>query len=152
MKFEADLNRTLDQYIGRERETRNELTHTIVRVALLEAKVENLGACRVAESNDKWKLNVIIKGFPESKSEKMHIVMKEFFEAARTSFPYSLTHGARWLGIKPTSTSGKDTPKYSRPVKLALLSLQQKSELFGLKQNYTRVDKFFLFLLLSFVD
>ena len=138
--LKQEINDKIDSYINSGKELRGEIDDLKAHVSLLQAEVSDLKTERTRAKEDKRLLNVIIRGIPEDRNEKMYVIMAEFLCAAGCSFQYAFTNGASIIGRLPKSSG--EVSRYARPIKLCLITKQQKSELFGLKENYLKVPKF----------
>ena len=92
------------------------------------------------EDDEKRSRNIIIKGVPEQLNEKMYLTMTELINILGCTFPYSLTNGGFRIG--KLSNVKKSGDSYPRNIKLRLQTTQQKSEMFGLKDNLKKSMKF----------
>ena len=102
------------------------------KVSDLEAEVNTLKQDKADRDRDARALNIIIRGIEEKQDEKLYLVMGELFTKLGTSFNYSLTQGSFRMGKRQQGVNNNKNTRY-RPIKLKLLTRQQKSELFGLK-------------------
>ena len=140
LTFKTEINEKLDSYMNNNRILTEELSDVTSRVSSLEIELSNLKGDKSHHNTESRELNIIIRGIPEEKDEKMYEVMMGFFATTGCSYPYALTNGAHRLGRRPEGV--RNSTKYSRPIKLKLLTRQQKSELFGLRLNYTKHKRY----------
>ena len=118
-----------------EKLVKTEIEQSNVRITELEHEVKVLKQDKADRDRDARSLNIIIRGIDEKQDEKMHEVMTDLFKQMGASFPYSMTQGAFRMGKKQENIQPNKNTRY-RPIKLKLLTRQQKSELFGLKSQH----------------
>ena len=139
-KTESELNAKLDEYINENRELRGEVERLSKVVETLEDQKAMDQKKKKEEDDEKRSRNIIIKGVPEQLNEKMYLTMTELINILGCTFPYSLTNGGFRIGKLSNVKKGGDS--YPRNIKLRLQTTQQKSEMFGLKDNLKKSMKF----------
>ena len=128
------IKATIDEFLKDDAEFRKEVTDIKSNVKDIQDDVNLLKAEKEKRDQEKRSLNIIIRGVPETKGyEKMHETMSLIFSDMGCSFPYSMTNGAFRIGQKQKAKGKNKIPP--RNIILRLLTIQQKSELFGLAKN-----------------
>ena len=135
-KMNTDLKKRMDDLIANDTNNAQHIRAHEAKIEMLTADVQMLKKEMKERQRKEKELNVIIRGIPENKKEKMHETMSDLLTAAGALFNFSATNGAYRMGKLP---NGQNVNKRTRSVKLVLATRQQKSELFGiwkqLKQN-----------------
>ena len=139
-KRDNELSAKLDDYFNQGKDLKLELVAARSHVENLEHEVEFLKKREEDRERNKSKLNVIIKGVPEVPNEKMYESMRDFLSALGATFVFSATNGAYRIG-KLSGSSGNDG-QHGRNIKLMLATIQQKSEIFGLRNNLLQEKRF----------
>ena len=129
-KMNADLNKRMDELIANDTNNTQNIKAHEAKIQMLTADVQMLKKDMKERQRREKELNVIIRGLPEKKKEKMHETMSNLLTAGGASFNFSATNGAYRMG-KVTDDSS-NINKRTRSIKLVLATRQQKSELFGI--------------------
>ena len=150
----------LKTYLEENNQLREDLGKANKKIDRLESQVRDLQLDKHQHMEELRALNIIIRGVPETKGEKMYLLITDIFHAIETTFPYySATNGAFRLGRVPShlqvsvaaagsevnhanmNNAQKRLPQ-PRPIKLKLCTKQQKSELFGLQSKLKECKQF----------
>ena len=83
--------------------------------------------------------NIIIRGIPEERDEKLHETVNNLLKSGDASFGFSGTQGGFRIGKKPAPDA---KPRYPRNIKLMLSSRAQKSEMFGLRKKMATNNRY----------
>ena len=144
----TELNSKLSTALQENKTLRADLDDANKDRARLREEVNDLkkqGKVKEKERREKEKedekkeraLNLIIKGIAESDNELMYKTMKDLFAVLSVSFSYANTNGAQRIGKQENSwpALGQTAKQRVCPIRLKCATVQQKSEIHGLKSN-----------------
>ena len=97
------------------------------RIVTLENLYYESYSKQEADLKGKQALNVIIRGVPEERDERLHVLMGELLAPVKT-IDYTQTNGASRLGrpSKQTQQRGRQSETKPRPISLRCMTVLQK--------------------------